>query len=39
MKKLGLVLLAAAVTTISCKNSESENSEKSQNRFQLSRKK
>ena len=29
MKKLGLVLLAAAVTTISCKNSESENSEKS----------
>ena len=29
MKKLGLVLLAVAVTTISCKNSESENSEKS----------
>jgi len=29
MKKLGLMLLAAAITTISCKNSEPENSENS----------
>ena len=29
MKKLGLVLLATAITAISCKNSESENSEDS----------